>query len=234
MQSLLPSKKLYFFIVRNNTEKIHAQKLSAIIPTFNEEKNIEAAIQSVLFVDEIIIIDSYSTDKTIDIAKKYNVRIIQRKFDNFSNQKNYAIEHAKYEWIILLDADERIGEKLKVEIQNTIKKGPEASAYWVYRRNYLLGREIKYSGWQNDKVIRLIERDLCKYNGKLVHEEITLPKKTAFPQNKLDHYTYKDFDSFINKKNKVAQLQAEMLAAKNKKASIGKLLIKPTYRFINH
>ena len=105
-------------------------KLSAIIPTFNEEKNIEAAIQSVLFVDEIIIIDSYSTDNTIDIAKKYNVRIIQRTFDNFSNQKNYAIEHAKYEWIILLDADERIGEKLKVEIQNTIKKGPEASAYW--------------------------------------------------------------------------------------------------------
>lgn len=209
-------------------------KLSAIIPTFNEEKNIEAAIQSVLFVDEIIIIDSYSTDKTIDIAKKYNVRIIERTFDNFSNQKNYAIENAKHEWIVLLDADERIGGKLKVEIQNIIKNGPKASAYWVYRRNYLLGREIKYSGWQNDKVIRLIERDVCKYNGKLVHEEIALPKKTAFLKHKLDHYTYKDFDSFINKKNKVAQLQAEMLAAENKKASIGKLLIKPTYRFINH
>ena len=209
-------------------------KLSAIIPTYNEEMNIEAAIQSVSFADEIIIIDSFSTDNTIAIAEKYGVRILQRTFDNFSSQKNYAIENATHKWIVLLDADERIGEALKNEIQTVLNNEPKANAYWVYRRNYLLGREIKYSGWQNDKVIRLIERDLCKYNGKLVHEEITLPKKTAFLKNTLDHYTYKNFDSFINKKNKIAQLQAEMLAAKNKKVTLYLLLIKPSYRFVNH
>ena len=209
-------------------------KLSAIIPTYNEETNIEAAIQSVSFADEIIVIDSFSTDNTIAIAEKHGVRILQRAFDNFSSQKNYAIEKATYKWIVLLDADERIGEDLKNEIQTVLNHEPEANAYWVYRRNYLLGREIKYSGWQNDKVIRLIDRDLCKYNGKLVHEEIALPKKTAFLKNKLDHYTYKDFDSFINKKNKIAQLQAQMLAAKNKKFSLFLLITKPTYRFLNH
>jgi len=209
-------------------------KLTAIIPTFNEEVNIEAAIKSVLFADEIIVIDSYSTDNTLAIAETYGVRILQRKFDNFSNQKNYAIELASHNWVVLLDADERIGDNLRDEIIDTLSSEPKASAYWVYRRNYLLGREIKYSGWQNDKVVRLIERDFCRYNGKLVHEEITTDKNMAFLKEKLVHYTYKDFDSFINKKNKVARLQAEALAAKNKKATISKLLLKPTYRFINH
>jgi len=209
-------------------------KLSAIIPTYNEEVNIEAAIQAVSFADEVIIIDSFSSDKTLEIAKKHGARILQRSFDNFSDQKNYAIEQASHKWVLLLDADERIGDDLKIEIQEVLSNGPQASAYWVYRRNFLLGREIKYSGWQNDKVIRLIERDYCKYNGKLVHEEIVTDKKTAYLKTKLDHYTYKDFDSFINKKNKVAQLQAEMLAAKNKKVTPYLLFAKPGYRFVNH
>ncbi len=92
------------------------EKISAIIPTYNEEIHIEAAIQSVSFADEIIIIDSYSTDNTIEIAKKYNTRVIKRKFDNFSNQKNHAIEEASHKWIVLLDSDERIEEKLQKEI----------------------------------------------------------------------------------------------------------------------
>ena len=209
-------------------------KLSAIIPTFNEEINIEAAIQSVSFADEIIIIDSFSTDKTISLAKKYGVRILQRKFDNFSNQKNYAILKATHKWVVLLDADERIGEKLREEMITVLNDEPKASAYYVYRRNFLLDQEINYSGWQNDKVIRLIERDKCKYNGKLVHEKIVTEGKIGFLKNKLNHYTYKDFDSFILKKNKVALLQAEMLASKNKKVTPFRLFIKPLYRFINH
>ncbi len=209
-------------------------KLSAIIPTFNEEVNIEAAIQSVSFADEIIVIDSHSTDDTISIAKKYGARILQREFDNFSNQKNFAISKATHQWVVLLDADERISKALREEMISILTKGSQASAYYVYRRNYLLGREIKYSGWQNDKVIRLIERDKCKYNGKLVHEGIVTDGKTAFLKTKLEHYTYKDFDSFIRKKNKVAQLQAEMLASKNIKVNPFNLLIKPLYRFINH
>ena len=209
-------------------------KLSAIIPTFNEEINIEAAIQSVSFADEIIVIDSFSTDNTIPLAEKHGVRILQREFDNFSNQKNFAISKATHKWVVLLDADERIGQTLREEMITVLAEGPQASAYYVYRRNYLLGREIKYSGWQNDKVIRLIERDKCKYNGKLVHEGIVTEGKKAFLKTKLEHYTYKDFDSFIRKKNKVAQLQAEMLASKNKKVNPFRLLIKPLYRFINH
>tara|TARA_B100001093_G_C26820631_1_gene1011721 strand:+ start:969 stop:1718 length:750 start_codon:yes stop_codon:yes gene_type:complete len=208
-------------------------KLSAIIPTFNEEENIEAAIKSISFVDEIIVVDSFSSDNTVSIAKKLDARVFSRQFDDFSSQKNYAIEKANHKWIILLDADERVGEALKAEILN-LMINPLSQAYWVYRRNFLLGREIKYSGWQNDKVIRLVNKDYCRYNGKLVHEEITLPNKVSFLKNKLDHFTYKDFDSFIRKKNKVAQLQAKMLANKNKKFSFFFLIAKSSYRFWNH
>lgn len=209
-------------------------KLTAIIPTYNEESNIEDAIKSVSFADEIIVIDSYSTDKTVAIAEKLGANVILRAFDNFSAQKNYAIESAQHDWVLLLDCDERVDKPLREEIIGILQNGPKASAYWVYRRNYLLNREIKYSGWQNDKVIRLIEKAHCRYNGKLVHEEIITDKKHSFLKAKLTHYTYKDFESFINKKNKVAHLQAEMLAIKGKKASLYAFFIKPLYRFVNH
>ena len=208
-------------------------KISAIIPTFNEEENIEAAIKCVSFADEIIVIDSFSSDNTISIAKKLGARVLSRIFDDFSSQKNYAIEKASHKWIILLDADERVGKALKAEILK-LMINPISNAYWVYRRNYLLGREIKYSGWQNDKVIRIIDKDSCRYNGKLVHEEIALPNKVGYLKNKLDHFTYKDFDSFIRKKNKVAQLQAKILANSNKKFSFYLLFAKSSYRFWNH
>ena len=210
------------------------EKITAIIPTFNEETNIEAAIQSVSFADEIIVIDSDSTDRTREIAQQYNTRIIQRKFDNFSSQKNHAIEQATYKWIVLLDADERIETKLQEEIVEVVNNASNFGAFWVYRRNFLLNKEIKYSGWQNDKVVRVIHKDFCKYNGKLVHEEISSSKEIGFLKERIIHYTYKDFDSFISKKNKVAQLQALELAKKNKKVTFTKLIFKPSFRFFNH
>lgn len=210
------------------------KKVSAIIPTYNEEVNIEKAIQSVSFADEIIVIDSYSTDNTIALAKKHNVRILYRKFDNFSAQKNYAIEKTTHKWVLLLDADERINHNLKLEILQVLKDEPTADAYWVYRRNFILKKEIKYSGWQNDKVIRLINKSLCKYNGKLVHEEIIAPQKTAYFQHKLDHHTYKDFKSFIYKKHRVAELQAQMLNTKTVKIFIPYVMLKSLFRFVNH
>ena len=210
------------------------EKITAIIPTYNEEIHIEAAIQSVTFADEIIIIDSYSTDKTLEIAEKYNTRIIKRIFDNFSNQKNHAINLATNKWIVLLDSDERIESNLQGEIIEAINSKSDFGAYWIYRRNFLLNKEIKYSGWQNDKVVRVINKDCCKYNGKLVHEEIESSKEMGFLKERIIHYTYKNFDSFISKKNKVAQLQAEELALKNQKATLARLILKPAFRFINH
>jgi len=209
-------------------------KISAIIPTFNEEDYIEAAIKSVDFADEIIIIDSYSTDNTIEIAKKYNVKIIQREFDDFSSQKNYAITLTKYNWVYILDADERIPKSLKKEIIAAVSSKAKEVAYRVYRINIYMNKEIKYSGWQNDRSIRLFKKEFCKYDGKLVHENIVANGKTGVLKTKMKHYSYKGIDAMILKRNKYAQFQAVMLFEKGRKPNLFHFMLKPLIRFFKH
>lgn len=210
------------------------RKITAIIPTFNEEMHIEEAIKSVSFADEIIVIDSYSTDNTGALVKKYNVTFIQREFDDFSSQKNFAIEKAKYDWICLLDADERIPDILKNEILETVAKSNEVVAFWIYRSNIFMNRIIKHGGWQNDKVIRLFRKDSCRYNGKLVHEEIKTEGKVGYLKNKIIHDSYKGIDNVISKRNKYAELQAKTLYNKGLKPNAFHFLMKPTFRFVKH
>ena len=209
-------------------------KITGIIPTYNEEINIEAAIDSLSFVDELIIIDSYSTDKTVALANAKGVRLVQREFDDFSSQKNYAINLAKHSWIFILDADERIPSLLKKEIQTELTKTDTSAAYWIKRSNIFMNKRIKYSGWQHDKVIRLFKKETSKYDGKLAHEEIKTEGEVGFLENKLEHYTYKDFNEFVRKNTFYAQLQAKDLAKKGKKATLFHFIAKPSFRFFKH
>ena len=125
-------------------------KITAIIPTLNEEIHLADAIRSVSFADEIIVIDSFSTDSTIEIAEKMNVKIIQRKFDDFSSQKNFAIEAAAHDWIYILDADERVTPEVKAEILNAIKNPKENVGFYVRRTFYFCGKKVNYSGFQRE------------------------------------------------------------------------------------
>jgi len=209
-------------------------KITAIIPTFNEENYIEDAIKSVSFADEVIVIDSYSTDKTVELAKKYKVRLIQRVFDDFSTQKNFAIDQASNNWIYLLDADERVPENLRLEILEAVKNPKEFVGFYVYRTFYFIGRKIKYSGWQRDKVVRLFLKKHCRYNGKLVHETIKTVGELGYFKSKLEHYSYRGFDHYINKLNQYAWLQAQQLQKKGRKVGDFHILIKPPTRFFIH
>lgn len=209
-------------------------KISAIIPTLNEEINIEQAIDSVSFADEIIVIDSYSTDNTVKLAKKHDVKIIQRVFDDFSRQKNFAITKAKYDWIYVLDADERVSPKLKKEILEVAEAPNDFVGYYVYRTFYFIDKKLKYSGWRNDKAVRLFNRKYCKYNGNLVHEVIKADGKLGFLKNKLDHFSYQSFNQYSNKLNRYAWLQARELQEKGLKLNPYHILIKPPFRFFLH
>ncbi|MBN1821793.1 MAG: glycosyltransferase family 2 protein [Prolixibacteraceae bacterium] len=209
-------------------------KLSAIIPTLNEEENIREAILSVSFADEILVIDSLSTDNTVQIAGKAGAKVVQYRFDNFSAQKNRAIDLVQNEWIILLDADERISPELQNEIIQIFKSKPVHDAYWFYRKNYFLGKEVNYSGWQNDKVIRLIKKDTCRYNNKPVHEEIETSGTTGLLKNKLIHFTYKSKNDYLKKLNHYALLQAHELKMNGKKVTWFHLYLKPAFRFFRH
>ena len=210
------------------------KKITAIIPTLNEEIHINEAIKSVSFADEIIVIDSFSTDKTVEIAEKLNVRIIKRKFDDFSTQKNFAIEKASNEWIYILDADERVTPGVREEILNAIKDPKDNVGFYVRRTFFFIGEKINYSGWQRDKVVRLFLKEFCKYDGKPVHEVIKATGKLGYFKNKIEHYPYRNFDHYITKLNHYSWLQAKELNKKGKKVNLYHLLIKPPARFIIH
>lgn len=210
-------------------------KVTAIIPTFNEEENIEAAIKSVLWADEIIIVDSFSTDSTQTIAASYNTNFIQHQYTNSAAQKNWIIPQAKHEWIFLLDADEYASDALIDEVKTIVKDGNEIAGYWIRRKNFFMGKKVNYSGWQNDKVIRLFKRDLCKYENKNVHAEIIAEGPIGKLKYEIIHNTYKGLGHFINKISWYSTWKAYDKIEKGASTNLFfNAVIKPIYRFVYH
>lgn len=208
-------------------------KITAIIPTLNEEIHIEDAIKSVSFADEIIVIDSFSTDNTVVLAEKYNVKIIKREFDDFSSQKNFAIDQAKYSWIYILDADERVTNEVQKEILEAVKNPKGFIGFNVRRTFYFCGKRVDYSGFQRDKVIRLFLKEHCTYKG-LVHERISTTGKIGFFRNKIDHFSYRSYDHYISKMNHYAAIRAKELYERGDKVNLYHVMIKPAARFFIH
>ncbi len=208
------------------------RKITAIIPTYNEEHNIKEAIKSVQWADEILVVDSFSTDNTVSLAKELGARVIQREYEHSASQKNWAIPQATYEWIFLLDADERVDKALQQEITSILKQeNIEEVAYWIKRRNFFMGSEIKYSGWQGDKVIRLFKRDECKYENKSVHAEIICNGKVGMLKNKLIHYTFKDIFHYLEKWDRYTTMSAKDRAERGENPNLYHFLVKPAFRF---
>ena len=220
----------------NKSINLQKEKLSVIITTKNEAHNIRGVIESVLFADEIIIVDSYSTDNTVAIAETYPTKILKRVYNYPASQKNWAIPQAKHEWILLLDADERVTPQLKDEVVEFLKNPNKngVSGYWVYRINDFMGKRVKYSGWQNDKVIRLFRRNDCRYEDKMVHEEIITSGKIDFLKNKLYHNTYVTLDNHLDKLNRYATWQAIDYNKKTGKLTLFHFVVKPFWSFFKH
>jgi glycosyltransferase involved in cell wall biosynthesis len=204
------------------------QTLTVIVPTFNEEKYIQDCLHSISFANQIIVIDSFSTDQTVTIAKKFNCEIVQRNFDNFSNQKNEAIKHANCDWILFIDADERVPQKLHYEIVETIKN-PKHSAYKIRFPHFYMNRFLYHT---ENKVTRLVKNDSIHFEGE-VHEKLIHSGTVGFLKNFMIHYTYKGLFHYIKKKDSYAWFQAKMSKDKNKKATYIHLVFKPFYRFFH-
>lgn len=207
--------------------------ISALAITYNEEQHIERFIRSLSFADEIIIIDSNSTDDTVAIAKSLNAKVITRDFDNFSTQKNYALEQANHQWIVFFDLDETISTELADEIQSKINSSRETVAFRVKRRFHFMGSHIKYSGFQNDEVVRVFDKSACHYNANLVHETLEIKGKIESLKNNSEHFSYKSFDLYNDKLTEYSSLQAEMLYIKNLRPNAFHFLVRPCYRFFH-
>lgn len=213
---------------------MHKLGLTVIIPCFNEARNIKALLETVTWADEILIIDSFSTDETLEIAKEFPVKILQREYKYPAEQKNWAIPQATHDWILILDADERVTPELKTEIQTILSRTPDKVGYWIGRRNFFMGKEVQYSGWQSDKVIRLIHKAHCRYEDKLVHEEITTDGALGMLKHKMTHYTYRDITHFLEKVDRYAGWSAQDYQEKTGRVTLYHLLLKPLFRFIKH
>lgn len=211
------------------------RSITVIIPTYNEAENLEQLLPLVDWADEVLVIDSFSEDDSIQIAQKYGAKIEQHVYENSAAQKNRAIEWASHEWIFLIDADERPTAALISEIQSLLKqKSIEKEAYWIGRRNYFLNKRVRYSGWQNDAVIRFFNKNHCRYAQQHVHAEVECSGKVGRLNEKLIHYTFKDFDHFLEKMHRYAKWSAKDHLEQTKSVGLFHLLLKPFFRFFKH
>ena len=209
-------------------------KVTAIIPTFNEAPNIRDAIQSVAWADEIIVVDSYSTDGTAGMVREHQrVRFVQHEYENSATQKNWIIPQASHEWIFLLDADERVPEALKLEVFRILERGGERHAYWIPRENLFLGRTVKHA-LKGDKVIRLFKRDTCRYQNLAVHAEIETDYPVGQLKNSILHYSYRDSRHFLQKMERYAEWSARDHSGRTRAIGFWHLLVKPWFRFCKH
>jgi glycosyltransferase involved in cell wall biosynthesis len=207
--------------------------ISGLIITHNEEKNMQEVLNCFDFCDEIVVVDSYSTDKTVEIAKKFpNVKIIQNKFEDFTKQRNLALDAAKNDWVLFLDGDERITPELRKEIIEELNKPEQKDAYYFYRKFFFADKPINFSGTQSDKNFRLFRKSKARYAaGKMVHETLEVNGTIGALKNKLLHYSVSDYESYKKKMVHYGILKGKELAAKGKKFNILIQYLKTAFKF---
>lgn len=212
------------------------EKISALVIAYNEIGYIEKCIDSVAFADEIIVVDSYSTDGTYEYLKHHpKVKVIQHSFTNFTHQKSFALKQATNDWVLFLDADETVSKKLQNEIIETVNKGTDYAAFWFYRKFMFESRPLHFSGWQTDKNYRLFRKSKAQFSDKkIVHETLDVDGKSGVFQEKLTHYCYKNFTDYKSKMLKYGKLKAKEDFYREKRFNFLSLLFKPLWKFFNH
>lgn len=207
-------------------------KISAIVTTYNEEAVIERALKSLHWADELIVVDSFSTDQTVSIASQY-ARVIQHEYGYAAAQKNRAIPQASHDWVLILDADEAVSDELANEIRQVVHSTTH-SAFWIHRQNYFMGKPVRYGGWRNDRVIRLFRKGSAQYEDKLVHEEMIVNGTVGYLNQKILHQTYRSREHFLSKTRRYAALSASDHQNQVRRVTGYHLLVKPAFRFFRN
>ena len=222
-------------LIRPKNKSIR-QPFTAIVITKNEAENLSSLIRNLTFADEVIVVDSFSDDGSLVILKTHpEVKVVQRKFINYSDQRNFAIKQAKHNWVLFIDADERIPKSLQYEINSALSSESTYSAYELYRQFYFNETPLRYGGFQTDKVIRLFDKRSAHYDSKkLVHETLNVQGTVGALKSKLLHFSFKDIETYKEKLISYAKLRAKELNTKSISPTIFHMHIKPLYRFVYH
>jgi glycosyltransferase involved in cell wall biosynthesis len=205
------------------------QALTVIVPCCNNAAVIEPCLQSVRWADELMVVDAFSSDGTLEVARRYAHRILQHAYLNYAAQNNWAIPQARHEWVLVLDSDERLTPPLSAEIQSLLARGPDKSGYWIRRDNYLFGKRVRFAGWGGDKVLRLFRRDLARLRDKRVHAGLDL-ENTGALAGRIDHHSVADMRAWADKINRYSSWKAEDKFQRGARFALAQLLLRPPAR----
>jgi glycosyltransferase involved in cell wall biosynthesis len=206
--------------------------ISVIITTFNEEINIEDCIRSVLWADEVLVVDSHSKDRTVELARRHPVKLLEREYFGSAAQKNWSMDRVENDWVLILDADERLTDDLAQEILQLLVEGPQFYGYFLRRRNIVLGKVIRHSGWSTDKVIRFFHRSHGRYPDRRVHADLDIEGPTPVLRNALLHYTFRSLDQYWEKLRNYAEWGAAQAFREGRRAGVRELAGRPVWRFV--
>lgn len=210
---------------------INMEKLSVTIITLNEEANIRYALESIKWADEIVVVDSGSSDKTVDICKEYTEKVFYNQWSGHIAQKNFAIDKATHNWILSIDADERVTPELAEEIKHALVN-PEAAAYVVPRHGFYMGRWIDHSGWYPDYKIRLFRRSRGRWGGINPHDAVIVNGEVKYLKGDILHYSYRDIAHHVNTINSFTTIGAREYHKLGRRAGLWDIAVRPFGTFL--
>lgn len=205
--------------------------LSVTIITLNEEKNLRACLESVAFADEIIMVDSGSTDSTLEIAHEFTDRIFQEPWQGYAGQKNLAQDKTQGPWILNVDADERVTSELKEEILSVLQNKSSYVGFKIPRKNFFCGQWIPHGGWYPDYVLRLYRKDAGSFAQREVHEQIVVQGKVGSLRSALEHFTYDSISDYNKRMDRYSELSAQQYWKEGKKVSWAEILFRTWFTF---
>ena len=207
------------------------EPISAALITHNEEHNIAAALQSLSWVDEIVVVDSGSNDGTLEICRQYTDRIFHRDWTGYVDQKNFAVKNARHPWIFSLDADERVSPELRGEIVDLSERGFSKPGYKIPRVAFFMGRWIRHGDWYPDYQLRLFDRTKGKWEGGRVHESVKVRETPGYLKGDILHYTYRNLSDYLKRLEIYTNLAAFDYQQKGRRASPCTLVFNPLAAF---
>lgn len=207
--------------------------VSVAIVTLNEEERLRACLESVVWADELVVVDAGSSDKTVAIAREFTDRVQFRAWDGYGAQKNFALDQCRGDWILSLDADERVSEALRKEIRGTLERAPGEAGFFLPRRNLFQGRWVRHGGLYPDWQLRLFRRGRGAFLERSVHESVRVDGATARLRAPLIHESYRSVADAVARLNRYSDLAAVDLAAAGRGGSLADLLVRPAWRFVS-
>jgi glycosyltransferase involved in cell wall biosynthesis len=210
-------------------------RLSVAIITFNEEANIRRTLESVKWADEIVIVDSGSTDRTVEICREYTGKVIHQDWLGFAQQKNLAIDRSFGDWVLSLDADEPIEPELAEEIRQIIASPDSLDGYCIPRKTFFLGKQVRHGGWYPDYNLRLFRREKGRFEERAVHEAIKVQGTVGRTAHAINHFAYPDLASYMSSINKYSTLAVAVMAERGIspfKASLLNIAVRPLFTFL--